>query len=90
MLGLRNRTDHHNVRLLAAIDSSLATIEFDATGKIVAANRNFCQLMGYEAAELTGKHHRIFVDEDYAQSAEYREFWTKLASRASMRANTSA
>ena len=64
--------------VLAAIDKSLAIIEFDLTGKILAANANFCQAMGYEAAEIVGKHHSMFVDPDYARSADYKQFWEKL------------
>ena len=34
--------------------------------------------MGYTLKELKGKHHRIFCDENYSQSDEYKEFWSKL------------
>ena len=64
--------------VLAAIDKSLAIIEFDLTGKILAANENFCKAMGYEPAEIVGKHHSMFVDPDYARSSDYRHFWEKL------------
>jgi len=64
--------------VLAAIDKSLAIIEFDLTGKILAANANFCQAMGYEAAEIVGKHHSMFVEPDYARSADYKQLWEKL------------
>ena len=36
-------------------------------------------LGGDGEAELVGKHHRLFVDEAYARSLEYREFWAQLA-----------
>jgi methyl-accepting chemotaxis protein len=65
-------------RILNALDRSLAIIEFDPQGKIRAANDGFCRLMGYEAAELIGHHHRMFVDPAYAASPAYREFWAKL------------
>lgn len=64
---------------LAAISRSQATIEFDLTGKILTANDNFLNAMGYTLDEVRGKNHRIFVDPAYAQNAEYAAFWRELA-----------
>ena len=65
-------------RILKALSRSLAIIEFEPDGKIITANQNFCRVLGYELAEIRGKHHSLFVDSDYAKSSDYREFWTKL------------
>jgi methyl-accepting chemotaxis protein len=65
-------------RTLQALDRSLAIIEYSPDGTVLAANQNFCQTLGYAAAEIRGKHHRVFVDNQYAESAEYRQFWAKL------------
>ena len=65
-------------RLLKAFSRSLAIIEFDPTGKIIAANENYCRLLGYEPADIKGKSHAALVGADYAQSAEYKEFWAKI------------
>ncbi len=64
--------------VFSAMDKSLAIIEFDPAGNILDANENFLCVMGYEAAELSGRHHCMFVEPDYAQSAEYAAFWHKL------------
>jgi methyl-accepting chemotaxis protein len=64
--------------IVEALDRSLAIIEFDPRGNVLSANRNFCKLLGYEPAELVGRHHRMFVDPEYAHSSEYAEFWAKL------------
>ncbi|MFZ2099969.1 MAG: methyl-accepting chemotaxis protein, partial [Oricola sp.] len=64
--------------VLAAIDKSLAIIEFDLEGKILQANPNFCNALGYDLSEIKGKHHSMFVDPAYARSHEYKEFWDKL------------
>ncbi|WP_029933520.1 methyl-accepting chemotaxis protein [Thiomicrospira pelophila] len=64
---------------IVAISRAMAVIEFDLQGNILTANPNFCQAVGYELSEIIGQHHRLFVDSDYAKSAEYREFWTNLA-----------
>ena len=69
-LDIRNRMN--------AINQSNAVIEFDLSGNIIYANQNFCNSMGYTLKELKGNHHSIFLTEDYSQSDEYKEFWTKL------------
>lgn len=64
---------------LKAIDRAMAVIEFDLQGNILTANQNFLDTMGYSLAEIKGQHHRIFTMPDYAQSAEYQQFWQRLA-----------
>lgn len=60
------------------LSRSQAVIEFDMEGKILTANENFLNLMGYELSEIQGQHHRMFAPEDVAQSEAYQEFWTAL------------
>ena len=64
---------------LDAISRSQAVIEFTPTGEILQANENFCAALGYDLAEIRGKHHRIFCDPAYVQTQAYAEFWTSLA-----------
>ncbi len=64
--------------LLRAIDRSQAWIEFTPDGEIINANDLFLDCMGYTLDEIRGKHHRIFVDSDYAHSSEYSHFWEGL------------
>jgi len=64
---------------LAAISRAQAVIEFTLDGKIVDANENFLNALGYDLKEVQGQHHRMFVDRAYAESAEYREFWAAMA-----------
>ena len=67
--------------LRQAIDNGWASIEFDPTGKILAVNDKWIEAMGYSSeSELVGEHHRIFCDDEYASSNEYKEFWKDLAS----------
>ena len=61
-----------------AISRSQAVIEFGLDGTIVGANENFCGAMGYAAGEIVGRRHAMFVDEAYAASEEYAEFWRAL------------
>ena len=67
-----------NTGMLAALQRSQATIEFDLTGKILNANDNFCKTLGYSIDEIRGQHHSLFVEPSYRQSPEYRAFWDKL------------
>ena len=61
-----------------AISRSQAVIEFNMDGTIVTANDNFLATLGYTLEEIQGQHHRMFVDSEYAESAEYHQFWAEL------------
>jgi methyl-accepting chemotaxis protein len=63
---------------LAAINKAQAVIEFTLDGKVLRANENFLNTLGYTANEVVGQHHSMFVDPTYRQSNEYRLFWEKL------------
>ena len=65
---------------MTAINRSNAVIEFDLEGNIMFANQQFTETMGYSDSELIGKHHRVFIDDEYENSSEYVEFWKKLRS----------
>ncbi|MCZ8179252.1 MAG: PAS domain-containing methyl-accepting chemotaxis protein [Rhizobium sp.] len=65
--------------ILKALDRSKAVIEFTTEGRILAANENFCNAVGYSLAEIVGQHHSMFVAPDYAKSQDYRNFWARLA-----------
>ncbi len=60
--------------------ASQAMIEFETDGTIVTANENFCNALGYRLEEIQGKHHSLFVDDEYARSPEYSQFWKDLQS----------
>lgn len=63
---------------ISAISKSQAVIHFDLDGNILDANENFLKTMGYSLDEIKGRHHSMFAEPDYAQSAEYKNFWVKL------------
>ena len=64
---------------IAAINRSQAVVEFKIDGTILTANSNFLAIVGYTLEEIVGRHHGMFVDPLYRESAEYRQFWAKLA-----------
>ncbi len=63
---------------MTALSKSQAMISFDTKGTILDANDNFCKAAGYTLDEIKGKHHSIFIDPVYRDSADYRLFWERL------------
>jgi len=66
--------------IVDALNRSLGMIEFDPEGKILAANENFCRALGYEAKDVVGQHHKMFLSPEEVRSPAYSAFWSKLAS----------
>lgn len=63
---------------IAAISKAQAVIEFSLDGIVLDANENFLHTLGYSLDEIQGKHHSLFVEPSYRESADYRAFWEKL------------
>ncbi|MDB5530500.1 MAG: chemotaxis protein [Devosia sp.] len=61
-----------------AIMRSQAVIEFNLDGTVITANDNFLSVLGYALDEIAGKHHRMFVEPEFAASADYHRFWQEL------------
>lgn len=64
--------------LVGALERSMAVIEFSPDGKVLRANANFLNTMGYREDQLAGLSHRNFCTPALAGSAQYREFWDRL------------
>jgi len=65
--------------VLNALNKVQAVIYFKPDGTILDANQNFLKTLDYSLSEIKGKHHRMFCDEAYTRSDEYRKFWERLA-----------
>ena len=76
-LAAEERIAEYTARAIAS-DRSLAVIEFNMDGVVLEANENFLRATGYTLEEIKGRHHGMFVDEQYRASYEYREFWARL------------
>ncbi len=63
---------------IEAVGKAQAVIEFNLDGTIIAANDNFLNALGYTLGEVQGQHHRMFVEESFRASVEYRQFWEAL------------
>ena len=67
-----------NAGKMDAISKAQAVIEFNMDGTIITANDNFLNALGYSLDEVTGRHHSMFVESEFKDSVEYRQFWEKL------------
>ena len=63
---------------IQAVNKAQAVIEFNLDGTIITANDNFLNVVGYTLEEVQGQHHRMFVEESFRASVEYRQFWEAL------------
>jgi methyl-accepting chemotaxis protein len=80
---MKNLSKEELLSRLEAINRSNAIIYFDLKGVITGVNDIFLEAMGYGKGnhqEIIGKHHSIFVCEDYARTLEYEKFWDILRS----------
>ncbi len=79
MLGLSSKQELDEAKAkLTALDKVQAVIEFNMDGTIITANQNFLSVVNYQLAEIQGRHHSIFVDEETRTSNEYQQFWGDL------------
>ena len=74
----RIKDEHESESLLKAIGRSMAVVEFTPQGRVIKANRNFLETMGYSLEEVQGRHHGLFCLAHERESGAYREFWASL------------
>jgi PAS domain S-box-containing protein len=80
---MKNLPKEELLSRLEAINRSNAIIYFDLAGIITGVNDIFLVTMGYGKGnheDIIGKHHSIFVCDDYSRSLEYEKFWDILRS----------
>lgn len=65
--------------IYTALNRVQALIEFELDGTIIHANENFLSTLGYTLDEVRGQHHAMFCEPEYTKSAEYKQFWARLA-----------
>ncbi len=68
-----------NDAMVDTINRIQAVIEFDLDGVILTANDNFLGALGYSLNEIQGEHHRIFCEESFHSSLDYKLFWKNIA-----------
>ena len=65
--------------MLAALNRSVAVIEFSLEGIILDANDNFLNGVNYKKSDIIGKSHKIFCPAAEVDSPAYADFWRTLA-----------
>jgi methyl-accepting chemotaxis protein len=60
---LRARAASRDLGKMDAPNRTQAVIEFALDGTILDANENFLAAMGYERADIIGRHHRLFTEQ---------------------------
>jgi methyl-accepting chemotaxis protein len=63
---------------LAALSASSCLIEFDGSGRILAANERMLQALGCSAADLIGKAEEHILFEGTQRDPAYQERWALL------------
>lgn len=61
-----------------SIDNNLASIKFELDGTIITASQQFADTVGFSTEQLRTMKHRQLCDPNYAQSADYQQFWQRL------------
>ncbi|MDV6314776.1 PAS domain-containing methyl-accepting chemotaxis protein [Idiomarina sp. HP20-50] len=67
----------HQTAINTAINKSMATIEFTPDGTVIWANDNFLNTVGYSLSDITGKHHKLFCEQNFYD--ENPGFWRELS-----------
>lgn len=67
-----------NIQQIDAVNASISVAKYDVHGTVLSANENFLTAVGYTNEELQGAKHSVLCKPDYANSADYRNFWERL------------
>lgn len=63
---------------MAALDRSQAIIEFTTDARILGANKNFLDTVGYRLDEIVGQRHAMFMPPGEAEQDSYKSLWSDL------------
>lgn len=65
---------------ITAIEKSQGVMTLSLDGLVLGMNANLLATLGYRLEEVVGRHHRILMEPDEANSPEYAAFWRTLRS----------
>ncbi|HEX2968662.1 MAG TPA: PAS domain S-box protein [Bacteroidales bacterium] len=66
------------IGIFAAINNTIATVEFTMEGRIITANEMFLTMMNYTLDEIENKTDRLFADKSNEPIEIYNKFWSEL------------
>jgi methyl-accepting chemotaxis protein len=61
-----------------AVGRQHGVVEYDLTGKVLAANEIFCSMLGHAPEEITRLHHQELSHPGCHIHADYRQFWYRM------------
>ncbi len=65
--------------LAGAVERSFISVRFDAKRRVVAANQNFLDTLGYrQLGDILGQPHSLFCARDHVTGHDYAQFWARL------------
>jgi len=67
-----------NIDVLTSLEANLAMVVFNLDRKVIWANDNFADTLGYGVNELKGMNHEYFCTPDFVNSPEYLVLWNGL------------
>ncbi len=74
---LKSQNSQLNNRM-RSIEKFSPVIFFQPDGTVKHANELFLDAIGYSLEEIIQKHHKIFCEDIFVQSIEYKKFWERL------------
>ncbi|WP_298841231.1 PAS domain S-box protein [uncultured Roseobacter sp.] len=75
----QRENDARNTRSqFEAISREQAKVYFGRDGTVLEANDRFLEITGYAAEDVIGKHHTMFVHEEYEGTEKYARFWQQI------------
>ncbi len=72
------RSQNESQGTLEAINHALGKVDLSPDGRILAANQNFLNMLGYSRNEIVDKPYKMLVDEEARISQEYENLWEAL------------
>ncbi|MFM1886358.1 MAG: hypothetical protein RL026_1515 [Pseudomonadota bacterium] len=74
---LQSRDAEHRSRI-EGLDAAQAVVEFDADGRVIAANARYLQLSGFKAEDLLGRHIGTLGDSTPQAGAGSGDLWQRV------------
>lgn len=66
------------IGIFAAINNTIATVEFNMDGSIITANEMFLSMLKYSLEDIENKPDRMFADKSNEPIDQYNKFWDDL------------
>lgn len=77
-LAIRTREIKTLRSVIHALDQSMAIIEFDLNGRVLAANKIFLECVDFSLDQASKKSHRDFCPKSITSCTSYEKFWNDL------------